>query len=91
MTRPRTTAGKRNVQQLKREKAQAKQARREARRTAPESSPETTEETATEAELIERLAALHAALEAGQLTPQAFEEQRERIGKALEYVDRSGQ
>jgi hypothetical protein len=85
------TAGKRNVQQLKREKAQAKQARREARRAAPVDGQEVTPVVATEAELIEQLAAIHSALEAGGLSPQAFEEQRERIGEALEQIERTGQ
>ena len=85
------TAGKRNVQQLKREKAQAKQARREARRAAPEDNPEAPPVTATEAELIEQLAAIHTALESGDLAPQGFEEQRERIRKALEQIERTGQ
>ena len=85
------TAGKRNVQQLKREKAQAKQARREARRAAPEDNPEASPVAATESELIEQLAALHGALEAGDLAPQAFEEQRERIRKGLEQIERAGQ
>ena len=90
MTRPRTTANKRNVQQLKREKAQTKQARREARRAAPEGGQKVTPAAATEAELIEQLAAIHGALEAGNLSPQAFEEQRERIGEALEQIGRTG-
>jgi len=91
MSRPRMTAGKRNVQQLKRERAQAKQARREARRGASGDDPDTTPVAATEAELIEQLAAIHGALEAGDLSPQAFEEQRERIGKSLEKIERAGQ
>lgn len=91
MTRSRMTAGKRNVQQLKRERAQAKQARREARRAAPEAKPEETPLVVTEAELIEQLAAIHGALEAGDLSAQVFEEQRERIREALEQIERTGQ
>ena len=90
MSRPRMTAGKRNVQQLKREKAQAKQARRDARRAALEDNPAATPVAATEAELIDQLAAIHGALEAGELSPQAVEEQRERIRKALEQIERAG-
>lgn len=84
MTKPRTTIGKRNIQQMKREKAQAKQERRTARREAPEADVVPVE--ATEGELIEELAGLSRALEAGQLSPSEFESRRERIRAQLEQV-----
>ena len=80
------TAGKRNVQQVKREKAKAKQERREARAAAPEPSVELPK--ASESELIEQLASIHGALEAGEISPQVFEEQRERIRLVLEQIER---
>ena len=89
MSRPRMTAGKRSVQQVKREKAKAKQERRGARAAAPEPSVELPK--ASEAELIEHLASIHGALEAGEISPQVFEEQRERIRLVLEEIERAGQ
>ena len=84
MTKPRTTIGKRNIQQAKREKAQAKQERKAARRAAPEADAVPVE--ATEGELLEELAGLSKALEAGQLSPAEFEGRRERIRAQLEQV-----
>lgn len=84
MTKPRTTIGKRNVQQMKREKAQAKQERRAARKAAPDASRELVE--VSEGELIEELADLSKALEAGELSPAEFEERRERVRAKLEQV-----
>lgn len=89
MTRPRTTAGKRNVQLHKREKAQAKKERRAARRLE---SPEvgTTGVEATETELIDELAALHRAVETAAITPEEFEQRRENIRLQLEQIERQG-
>lgn len=84
MTRPRTTIGKRNVQQMKRERAQAKQERRAARREAPDVSAVLVEDS--ESDLIEELAGLSKALEAGELSPSEFEERRERVRAKLEQV-----
>lgn len=89
MTRPRTTAGKRNVQQQKREKAQAKRERRAARKDADTGSVEVPAEV-TEVELMEKLARLHGDLEAGRISPHAFEEGREQIGAQLEQIGRTG-
>jgi ribosomal protein S13 len=82
----RPTAGKRNLQQQKREKAQAKVARKAARRAAGALTTIVPVE-ATEAELIEQLANLHRAAEAGELTAQEFEEGREHIRKQLEQIE----
>ncbi|MGB7051219.1 MAG: hypothetical protein WBG41_06600 [Acidimicrobiales bacterium] len=87
MTRPRTTIGKRNVQQQKREKARAKEERRAARRAVePDESTEPVD--VSEAELIEELAALHGAVEAGRLSLEESEERREHIRKQLEQIER---
>jgi len=82
----RPTAGKRNLQQQKREKAQAKVARKAARRAA---DPETTlvPVDATEGELIEQLANLHRAAEAGTVSAQEFEERREHLRKQFEQIE----
>jgi hypothetical protein len=81
----RTTAGKRNLQQQKREKAQAKEARRAARRAAePDASVLPGD---SEAELIEQLASLQRAAESGEVSDQEFDERRERIRKQLEQIE----
>lgn len=90
MTRSRTTAGKRNVQQQKREKAQAKRERRAARKDADTTGSDAIHLDTNEGELIEKLAGLHGALEAGRMTPQAFEEGREHIRSQLELIARLG-
>jgi hypothetical protein len=87
VSRPRTTSGKRNVQQQKREKAQAKQVRRAARRLeGPEADGPSVE--ATEAELIDELAAIHSALETATLSPEEFEARRDTIRLQLEQIER---
>ena len=89
MTRPRTTVGKRNVQQHKREKAQAKQERRAARRLESTES-ETPGVDLTEAELIDQLASLHAEVEKTTVSPEEFEQRRELIRRQLEQLERRG-
>lgn len=89
MARPRPTASKRNVQQHKRERAKEKQERRHARRLeAP--TTDTIQVEATEAELIEQLAALHKAVEAATISPDEFENRREKVRLQLEQIDRNG-
>ena len=90
MTRPRTTAGKRNVQQRKREKAQASQQRRAARRLAGPQVDVTPVDT-SEAELIDELARIHRAVETGALSPEEFEQRREEIRLQLEGIERGGE
>jgi hypothetical protein len=87
VTRPRTTAGKRNVQQHKREKAQAKKERRAAR-SLEGTEAGTTEVTATETELVDELAAIHRAAESGSMSPEEFEQRREHIRLQLEEIER---
>jgi len=87
MTRPRTTAGKRNVQQKKREKAQAKQERKAARRDVDPDAPVMLVE-ASEAELIDEMAKLHGAVEAGDVSLEEFEGRLEEIRRQLEQIER---
>jgi hypothetical protein len=89
VTRPRTTAGKRNVQQHKREKAQAKQQRRAARRLADPEADATPVE-ASEAELVAELANIHGAVESGSISIDEFEQRREHISEQLEQIVRRG-
>lgn len=89
MTRPRTTAGKRDVQQHKREKAQAKQERRAARRLE-KVEPDSSKVEASEADLIDQLAELHAAAEATSISPEEFEQRREVIRRQLEQLEDHG-
>jgi hypothetical protein len=87
VTRPRTTKGKRNVQQHKLEKRQAKQERKAARRLES-SELDTATVDASEAELIDRLAALHAAVEAAAISQEEFESRRELIRLQLDQLAR---
>jgi hypothetical protein len=89
VSRPRTTVGKRNVQQHKREKAQAKQQRKAARRLES-AEVDTTSVDATETELIGELAAIHAAVETATISPEEFEQRREGIRLQLEQIERRG-
>lgn len=85
MSRPRSTYGKRQREQEKREKAQAKVERKVARQTLdPEQSDEPVE--ASESELIEELAGLHGAYEAGDVPLDDFEERRDHIRAQLERI-----
>ncbi len=85
MTRPRTTSGKRQRQEQKRQKAQAKVERRVARQAdSDEPAPEVT--GASESELMEALADLHRALEAGDVPLNEFEDRREIIRTQLEQL-----
>ncbi len=90
MSRPRTTAGKRNVQQQKRARAQAKQERLAARRTAAPADAAPLAGGATEPELIDELARLHSAFEAGTITLDQLDERQEQIREDLEQIGRSG-
>jgi hypothetical protein len=81
------TAGKRDQQKRKREKAQAKVARRAARRlddTNTIGSPV----DGSEAEVIEALATLQKAVEVGEVSLEEFEERREDFRKQFEQIER---
>lgn len=89
MSRSRITAGKRNVQQHKREKAQAKQERKVARQL--ESAEVSTNQVdASETELLAELAAIHEAIETATMSPEEFEDRREHIRLQLEEIERRG-
>lgn len=87
MSRPRTTYGKRDREQQKREKAKAKADRRAARQEAG-SDDDSPIGGATEAELVERLAALHREFEAGDLPLVELEERQERLRTELQRIQR---
>jgi len=85
VSRPRSTYGKRQREQEKREKAQAKVERKVARQTLdPEQGDDPVE--ASESELIEELAGLHGAYEAGDVALDDFEERRDHIRAQLERI-----
>jgi len=90
VSRPRTTIGKRNVQQHKLEKAKAKKERRAARRLDDPETDGTPAVAATEAELMDELAAIHRGVERATMSPEEFENRREQIRLQLEQIERRG-
>ena len=80
-----SSVGKRQREQKKMERAHVKAERKAARQTtgAEESHIDSPR---SEAELIEHLGALHRALEAGQISPEDFEERRDRIQVQFERL-----
>jgi hypothetical protein len=80
-----SSAGKRERERQKLEKAQAK-AERKAARQASDTPGDDAPATRTEAELIEDLAALHQAFEAGEVSLEDFEEQRDRLQAEFERL-----
>ena len=80
-----TSAGKRQRERQKIEKAQSK-AERRASRQAAEEEKEEVPVNRTEAELIDDLGALQRAFEAGQVSPDDFTAQREQIQADLERI-----
>jgi hypothetical protein len=79
-----SSAGKRERERQKVEKAQAKAERKAARKAAairPEDSPSSVR---SEAELIDALSALYQGLEAGEITPDDFEIRRRRLQAEFE-------
>ena len=85
MSHARTSFGKLQRAQQKREKAKDKAERRATRQALePEENPEPV--LATEAELIDQLATLHQTFEAGGLPLSDFEERREHIRGQLERL-----
>jgi len=88
VSRRRTTYGKRERENTKREKVKAKSERRVARQASAldggsESSPE-----ASESDLIEQLAGLHRAFGAGDVGLDELEEQQELIREQLARIER---
>jgi hypothetical protein len=86
MTRPRSTYGKRQREQEKREKAQAKVERKVARQTLDPDDENQAPVEASESELIAALADLHGAFEAGEVALDDFEERRDHIREQLERI-----
>jgi hypothetical protein len=86
VSRPRSTYGKRQREQDKREKAQAKVERKVARQTLDPDDPNQEPVEASESELIEALAGLHGAFEAGDVPLDDFEERRDHIRAQLERI-----
>jgi hypothetical protein len=73
-----SSAGKRERERQKLEKAQAKAERRAAQR-AVEPDPDDGSHPRSESELIEDLAALQRAFEAGEVSQEDFDERRGRL------------
>ncbi len=80
-----SSAGKRERERQKLEKAHAK-AERKAARQAAGSQIEDSSPVRSESELMEDLGALHRAFEAGKITPEDFEEGRERLQAEFERL-----
>lgn len=81
-----SSAGKRQREQAKLEKAKAK-AERRASRQEPVDEPEIRIDR-SEPELIEDLGAIHRAFDAGDLSQEAFEARREQLQAQLERLSR---
>jgi hypothetical protein len=73
-----SSAGKRQRERQKLEKAQAKAERRAAQRSA-DSGPEEDLHPRSESELIEDLGTLQRAFEAGEVSQEDFDERRDRL------------
>ena len=88
MSRRRTTYGKRERENVKREKVKAKSDRRVMRQaSASDGDPEPLPEP-NESELIEQLAELHRAFGAGDVGLDELEEQQELIREQLGRIQR---
>ncbi len=82
-----SSIGKRERERQKLEKAKAKAERKAARREADaDSEVEDPSPLRSEGELIEDLGALHRAFEAGELTPEEFEERRTSLHAEFERL-----
>jgi hypothetical protein len=82
-----SSVGKRQRERQKVERAQAK-AQRKAARQATGSEPTGGFSPRSESELIDDLGALHRAFEAGEVSPEDFEERRNRIQAQFERLPR---
>ena len=80
MATRRTTSSKRERERSKQAKAAAKRERRQDRSPDDETNlPEFDENSATTDELIERIAAMHEQYDAGQLSFEAFDEEKSEL------------
>jgi hypothetical protein len=82
-----SSVGKRQRERQKLEKAKAKAERKAARQAIDAEPPEPLFER-SESELIEDLGALQRAFEAGDLSPEDFEEHRNRLQVQFEQLSR---
>jgi len=82
-----TSAGKRRREQEKLEKARAKAGRRAARQAVDPAAGEPLSQL-SESQLIEELGALHRSLEAGEISPETFEERRDHLHAQFEQLYR---
>jgi hypothetical protein len=80
-----SSAGKRQRERQKLEKAQAKAARRAAQRAA-DAGPEGSFYPRSESEFIEDLEGLQRAFEAGEVSQEDFEERRDRLQAEFEQL-----
>lgn len=82
MATRRTTSSKRERERNKQAKAAAKRERRQDRANdvgSDDDGPAFDENTATTDELIERIAAMHEQYDAGQITFEAFDEEKTEL------------
>lgn len=82
-----SSVGKRERERQKIERARAKAERKAAVR-ADAAEPVGVVSNRSEAEIIEELGALHRAVEAGEISPEDFEERRSRIQAEFEGLSR---
>lgn len=82
-----SSVGKRERERQKLDKAQAKAERKTARR-ATDTLPAEISSHRSEAELIEDLAGLHQAFEAGEISPEDFEKHRDELQVLFEQLSR---
>lgn len=82
-----SSVGKRQRERQKLERAQAK-AERKAARQATVAEPPDVFSPRSESELIEDLGALRRAFEAGEVSPEDFEQSRDRIQAQFEQLSR---
>jgi hypothetical protein len=79
MATRRTTSSKRERERSKQAKAAAKRERRQDRSETESETMAFDENTATTDELIERIAAMHEQYDAGQLSFEAFDEEKTEL------------
>jgi hypothetical protein len=88
VSRRRTTYGKRERENTKREKVKAKSERRVARQASALDGGSEPSSEASESDLIEQLAGLHRAFGAGDVGLDELEEQQELIREQLARIER---
>lgn len=81
-----SSVGKRLREQQKLEKAKIKAERRAARHAPAAGQPPDTSPSRGESELIEDLGALHRAFEAGEVSPEDFQQRRDVLQAQFEQL-----